>query len=336
MDKPLIAIAIGDPAGIGPEIALKAATADVVVSHCRPILVGDRAVLAFYADQLGLPLRLQPIEVPEDAGGEADVIGVIEPGVIHTAALFEPGKSDRLCGRAVLAYAKCALDLAQRGAVHAVVAGPHTQASVVAVDSAFDGYPGLVARHTGTDPDRVFVMLITGRLRIAHVTLHLGLRDALGKITRARVLAALRASHQALGTLGLTRRRIGVAGINPHGGENGLYGTEEAEIIAPAINDARAEGIDVHGPFGADTMYLDTGFDGYLVMYHDQGHVPAKLIGFDSISAFTIGTPVLFSSVGHGSALDIAGTGRANPNPLICTILRVAGEPELADRQIGS
>ncbi|MEX2453151.1 MAG: 4-hydroxythreonine-4-phosphate dehydrogenase PdxA, partial [Rhodospirillaceae bacterium] len=163
------------------------------------------------------------------------------------------------------------------------------------------------------------------RLRIAHVTLYLGVRDALAIIDAPRILRTLKAADAALKRIGFAAPRIAVSGVNPHAGEGGLFGSEEAEIVAPAIADARAAGIDAHGPFGADTMYLDTGYDAFVVMLHDQGHIPAKLVGFNGTAAFSIGTPVLFSSVAHGSALDIAGQGRADPGALIRALTQVAG-----------
>ena len=306
--KPRIAIAIGDPAGIGPEIAIKASLSRKVRNICDPVLVGDYEVLARYAHTLSKP-------TPED---------IVDVGAINVNFLT-PGESDAACGRAIIEYASKAVDLAEAGDVHAVVACPQTQSSIKAAGVEFDGYPSWLARRTGTNPDDVFMMLVSDRFRIAHATLHLGIRNALDIIDTARILRVLNATNVVLQRIGIERPRVAVSGINPHASEDGLFGSEEAEIILPAIEKARAAGIDANGPFGADTMYLDKNFDAYVVMYHDQGHIPAKLVGFDGTAAFAIGTPLLFSSVAHGSALDIAGRGKANANALIWAIAQISG-----------
>lgn len=306
--KPRIAIAIGDPAGIGPEIALKAALNRSVREICDPIIVGDREVLARYAHTL----RKTP---PEN---------IVDVGAMNVNFLT-PGESDASCGRAILEYAGRAIDMASAGEVDAVVACPQTQSSIQSAGIEFDGYPSYVARRTGTGADDVFMMLMSDRLRIAHVTLHLGIRAALDLIDGPRIVRTLKAADTALKRIGIAAPRIAVSGVNPHAGEGGLFGDEEIETVAPAIEAARAEGINADGPFGADTMYLDESYDAYVVMYHDQGHIPAKLLGFTGTAAFAIGTPVLFSSVAHGSALDIAGRGKADPGALIWTLKQISG-----------
>ena len=306
--KPRIAIAIGDPAGIGPEIALKAALNRSVCEICEPIIVGDREVLARYAHTLR--------KTPPD--------NIVDVGAMNVNFLT-PGESDASCGRAILEYAGRAIDMASAGEVDAVVTCPQTQSSIHSAGIDFDGYPSYVARRTGTDADDVFMMLMSDRLRIAHVTLHLGIRAALDLIDGARIVRTLKAADTALKRIGIAAPRIAVSGVNPHAGEGGLFGDEEIETVTPAIEAARAEGINAEGPFGADTMYLDESYDAYVVMYHDQGHIPAKLLGFTGTAAFAIGTPVLFSSVGHGSALDIAGRGKADPGALIWTLKQISG-----------
>jgi len=178
-------------------------------------------------------------------------------------------------------------------------------------------------------PEDAFLMICFesagAEVRIAHTTLHASLRHAIELITRDRVVHAIRAVDTALRRLGLASPRIAVSGLNPHAGEGGLFGDEEREIIAPAIADAKKNGVAAEGPFGADTMFLKNGYDAFVVMLHDQGHIMAKTHAFAGGAALTIGTPVLFSSVAHGSALDIAGKNRADPGALISAIRRLAG-----------
>ena len=188
----------------------------------------------------------------------------------------------------------------------------------------FDGHPSFVARETGTDENDVFMMLCFGEVKIAHATLHQSVRQAIQAITKDRVGRVIRATDRALRWLGVESPRICVSGLNPHAGEGGLFGAEEIEIIKPAIEAAVAEGLNVIGPFGADTMFHRTGVDAFVVMLHDQGHIAAKLLAQNAAAALTIGTPILFSSVAHGSAHDISGRGIADPTAMIETVLRLA------------
>ncbi len=322
-DTPIIAVTIGDPAGIGAEIALKAALSARVREVCRVLLVGDYRIVDYYCDRFGLDTELNPVASARDAAFGVGALDVLDVPNMPLDG-FRPGAADAACGRAILEYASRAVGLALAGEVRAVVAGPQTQTAIRAAGIDFDGYPRFIAGLAGTDPDDVFLMLYNDDFRIVHVTLHTGLRRALDLIDRARVLRALRAADRAVRDLGVAKPRIAVSGINPHAGEGGLFGSEEIEHIAPAISDAKAEGIDAHGPFGADTMYLDRSYDAYVAMVHDQGHIPAKLLGFNATAAFTIGTPVLFATVAHGSAADIAGKGVADPSAMIETLLRMA------------
>ena len=275
--KPRIAVATGDPAGIGPEISRKAARDPRVRRICEPVLVESS-------------LKASEVKVGRVAAAH---------------------------GRAALEAAKLAIRGALEGNFDAVVAAPHTQASIDAAGIAFDGYPSFVARTCGFAPEAGILMLCfrwkKREIRIAHVTLHSAVSEAI-QLTRDKVARTLRATADALGKMGIERPRIAVSGLNPH-----AAGKEEAEIIAPAIA-GRAD-----GPFGADTLLQREGYDAYVVMLHDQGHVAAKLLAPNGAAALTIGTPVLFSSVAHGSALDIAGKGRADPAAMVEAITRLVG-----------
>jgi 4-hydroxy-L-threonine phosphate dehydrogenase PdxA len=204
-----------------------------------------------------------------------------------------------------------------------VVACPQTEYSIKEAGIEFDGYPSFVARCTHTPVDDAFLMLCFDATRIVHTTLHVGMRRALELITEERVLRAITATHTVLSRDG-GAARIAVAGLNPHASEHGMFGDDEARIIEPAVRAAQAQGIAVEGPFGADTMFKRSGYDAFIVMYHDQGHIAAKLLATNRTAGMTIGTPVLFSSVAHGSALDIAGANRASPEAVVEAVHRLA------------
>jgi len=296
---PRIAIACGDPAGIGPEISLKAALDPRVRAICRPVLVGDRAVFALY--------------------GKTSEVEILE--IKHPKPKI--GEIDPAHGRAAIAAAEAAIRGALAGEFDAVVGAPHTEAAIHAAGIEFDGYPSFVARLAGLPPEDGILMLCfeyQGReVRIAHVTLHVAVAQALKLITRERILKTIRAVNAAL-----KNPRIAVSGVNPHAGEAGAFGREEIEIVAPALEQARREGMAVDGPIGADTLIQRAGYDAYVVMLHDQGHVAAKLLAPQRVAGLTIGTPVLFSSVAHGSALDIAGKGRVDHGAMLQALERMA------------
>jgi 4-hydroxythreonine-4-phosphate dehydrogenase len=302
--NPRIAIACGDPAGIGPEISLKAALDPRVRAICQPVLFGSREVLSLHAGSSGLKLDGIAIEHIEC---EKPTLGKIAPA--H--------------GRAIIASAEAAIRAALAGKFDAVVGAPHTEAAIHAAGIEFDGYPSFVARVAGVPPEDGILMLCfeyQGReMRIAHVTLHTSVAKALAMITKRSILHTLRAVHKFL-----QNPRIAVGGVNPHAGEAGAFGREEIDIVTPALEDARREGIAVDGPIGADTLFQKPGYDAFVVMFHDQGHVAAKLLAPQRIAGLTIGTPVPFSSVAHGSALDIAGQGKANHAAMVEAITRLA------------
>lgn len=311
--KPRIAIATGDPGGIGPEISIKAACDPAVRAICDPVLVGDRAALEQHARLCHL--SLEKLEVMERSQ--------LKPGELKI------GEVRAAHGRAALDSAEAAIRGALAGELAAVVAAPHTEAAIRAAGYAFDGYPSFVARTAGLAPEEGILMLCFGHqgreVRIAHVTLHASVAECLKRISKENVLRTIRAVDAALRRIGVERPRIAVSGLNPHAGEGGLFGDEEQRLIAPAIEAARSEAVGVEGPFGADTLIQRAGYDACVVMLHDQGHVAAKLLAPNGAAALTIGTPVLFSSVAHGSALDIAGQGKAEPRAMVEAITRLVG-----------
>ena len=316
--KPRIALALGDPSGIGPEIALKALLDDAVWELCEPVLVGETAVLQRHAGPCGIALGVAPDAitlgnrrvalVPVDAGGAAVPLAQVSPEA----------------GRATVAYARRAIELALAGTVDAVVACPHNETAVNAGGTMFDGYPGFLADVAGVSRDTVFLMLVSERFRIVNVTLHVSTRQALDQLTVERIVTAAHAADRAVRRLGIARPRIGVCGINPHAGEHGLFGTEDETIVKPAVAQARADGLDIADPIGADVLLAGGGYDVYLAMFHDQAHIPIKLLSAGASSGMPIGTTVLFSSVPHGSAFDIVGKNRANAGAIVTTLKRLA------------
>lgn len=311
--EPAIAIAIGDPNGIGPEIAVKAAVS-CAGSGISPVLVGDAFVIEHYLELCAPGFRLAAWG---EAVGPGDVLHVPVDALPGTA--FKPGQVCAEAGAATVAYAARAVSLARDGSVAAVVACPHSETAVNLAGIAFNGYPGLLADLTGTPREKVFLMLVASGLRIAHATLHESVRAALGRLDQALVSDALRATFGTLARLGLAQPSVGVFGINPHAGEGGLFGDDDARITEPAVRGMRAEGFDVHGPVGADVMLAQRRHDAYLAIFHDQGHIPVKLLSPLRASALAIGTDVMFSSVGHGSAHDIAGRNIADPSSVLET-----------------
>ena len=323
MTLPRIAIATGDPAGIGPEIAFKAALDARVTVLCRPLLVGDPAAVDLHARAAGLSPRFNVVTNVGDADWSNGAVNLLDASDATDAPVMF-GKVDAAYGRASLAAARRAIKAALAGEVDAVVAAPQTERSIAAAGIVFDGYPSFVARETGTPVNDVYLMICFDDARIVHATLHVSVRQAIDLITRERVERVIRVTDAALKKLGIARPKIFVGGLNPHAGEEGMFGSEEIDIIIPAIARAAQAGIEASGPFGADTMFRKKGCDAYIVMLHDQGHIAAKLQAFNRTAGFSIGSPILFSSVTHGSAHDIAGKGQADPGAMIEAITRLA------------
>jgi 4-hydroxythreonine-4-phosphate dehydrogenase len=320
---PIIAIATGDPAGIGPEISMKAALDPNVRAACRPIIVGDPRVVARHAEACRIGAEIQVIERVTDAkAAHRDLVLL----ACHSPELGEMsfGSTSAESGRASLAAARSAIQAALSGQVDAVVAAPQNQTSIAMAGIEFDGYPSFVARETGLAPQDVYLMLCFGDVKIVHATLHVSVKQAIAMITRERVLHAITVADRTLKRLGVTEPKIAVGGLNPHAGEAGLFGSEEIEIIKPAIDDATQVGIRVSGPFGTDTMFHKKDTDAFIVMLHDQGHITAKLLARNATAGLAIGSPILFSSVAHGSGHDIVGKGVADPKAMIEAISRLA------------
>jgi 4-hydroxy-L-threonine phosphate dehydrogenase PdxA len=321
--RPKIAIATGDAGGIGPEISLKSALTPSVRNLCCPILVSDPILLEKHAKASGLPTKFRVIERLDSSQWQPDDIVVLDP---HFAGArdIELGEVSASSGRASLAFARAAIKTALIGMADAVVAAPQNQRAIALAGIEFDGYPSFVAQETGLSPHDVFLMLCFASTKIAHCTLHVSVREAIALITPERVSRVIAATDRALRRLGARSPTISVGGLNPHAGEDGLFGTEDAEIIKPAIDKAATGGVRVSGPYGADTMFHRQGIDAFIVMLHDQGHIAAKLQAPHATAGLAIGSPVLFSSVAHGTGHDIVGKGIASPAAMIEAISLLA------------
>ena len=329
MTLPVLALALGDQAGIGPEIALKAALDPRVRGVCRPVLVGDRLALDWHAAACGIEAEISTIPGFAHAGSTCgvEIIDLRQ----FTDVPLQPGEIAAIHGQAAVDAAAFAIEGAMDGLVGAVVACPQTEMAIHKAGIAFDGYPSFVARCTGTPAEDAFLMLCFDQTRIVHTTLHVGLKRAIELITHDRLVRVMECTDQMLRGLGIAKPRIALSGLNPHASEHGLFGDEEATTIEPAIAAVRQAGIDVEGPFGADTMFHKPGYDAFIVMYHDQGHLAAKLLATNRTAGMTIGTPILFSSVAHGSALDIAGQNKASPEAVVEAVQRLAGAASRRD-----
>lgn len=302
-----VGIAIGDPNGIGAEIAVKAAVALRRQGSARPLLIGDDYIVEKVCSVLGL-----------------DDVARAAFEVHHTGALargdWKPGVVDKAAGAATVAYAREAVRLQREGVIAAVAAAPHSETAVNASGTPFSGYAGLLADLTGTPRDQVFLMLEAKGLRVVHCTLHEGVRQAIARITPALVTAAAQAARTTLPRLGIAEPRLCVIGINPHAGEGGLFGDEDEHVTKPAVQAMREKGWAVDGPLGADLALSERKHDAYVAMLHDQGHVAVKMLSPKGASAIAAGLPFLFSSVGHGAAFDLAGQGRADASAMSDTL----------------
>jgi 4-hydroxythreonine-4-phosphate dehydrogenase len=322
-----VAISMGDPAGIGPEIALKAALDPRVKSVCLPLLVGDRRALEAHAEASKLAPRIHAYKSAVEVDWGADGVALLDLDLFGNETLTL-GKVAAVNGRAAVEAARAAIDAALKGHVDAVVAAPQTELAIKQAGISFDGYPSFVARCTGIPEEDVFLMHCFDDKKIVHATLHVSLRRALELCTPERVRKVIRCAHETLQKLGSERPLIAVAGVNPHASEHGMFGDDEARIIEPEIAAAKKAGIRVEGPFGADTMFHRTDVDAFVVMYHDQGHIASKLLARNRVAGLILGTPVLFSSVAHGSALDIAGQNKASPEAVIEAVRRLVAAPQ--------
>jgi 4-hydroxythreonine-4-phosphate dehydrogenase len=311
MDAPLIAVTMGDPAGVGPEIVARTFAGERFQDETRALVVGDPAILGRAAKILDLPLRVNAVSEPEEAALEPGAVDVLAVGEVPEDLPF--GELDARAGDAAFRYLERATHLASAGRVGAIATAPLNKEAMHLAGHKYPGHTEILAELTGTQD--YAMMLVTDELKVIHVSTHVSLREAIERVRPERELAVIRLAHDALRKLGVDSPRVAVAGLNPHAGENGLFGTEDAERIRPAVEAAIEEGIDASGPWPPDTVLMRARrgeFDVVVVQYHDQGHIPVKLMGFDTGVNVTVGLPFFRTSVDHGTAFDIAGSGKAD------------------------
>ena len=323
MTLPLIAVTMGDGAGVGPEIIVKALQSQHLYASCRPVVIGDALRLREAAQRCTMDVEVRALA--RDASGQLIEGATYAPGIVNVIDLdllpadLPFGVLSSLAGEAAYQYVKRASELATQGAVQAICTAPLNKEALHAAGRHYPGHTELLAALTGTP--EVSMMLSSAKVRVIHVTTHMGLLDAIERIEPGLVYRTVQRGHRTLVAAGIPRPRIAVCGINPHAGENGLFGRgEEAEKIEPGLVLARSEGIDVQGPLPADTVFFRAGrgdFDLVVAMYHDQGHGPVKILGLEAGVNITVGLPVIRTSVDHGTAFDIAGTGTADEGSLL-------------------
>lgn len=309
-ERPIIAITIGDPAGVGPEIVAGALGPGGAGEVCRPLVIGDGRTMERAARTMGVGLRFHRVTRPAEARFEPGAVDLLDlenvPSDLHVGAV------QGAAGRAAYEYIVRATELALAGEVDAIATAPVNKEALQLGGVPYLDHTGAFAALTGSDD--VTTLFVLDALKIFFATRHMSLRRALDEITHDRVVDQLRHAHEQLERFGFARPRIAVAALNPHAGEAGLFGDEEIAILTPAVATARARGIDASGPYPADSVFHNAALglhDAVLALFHDQGHIAAKTLDFDRTIAITTGLPFVRSSVDHGTAFDIAGTGRA-------------------------
>jgi 4-hydroxythreonine-4-phosphate dehydrogenase len=332
--KPLVALTIGDPAGVGPEVIAGAWSDARIHQWCRPLVVGHPEILRRACALVAPGVEVREISSPEDATPTPQLMPCLR-ACRDDAADVPPGVNDARGGQAAYDALVAAARLALAGRVAAIVTAPLSKAALWQAGHHYPGHTELLAELCGVDDFAMMLYLAHDEqvhgpagLGVVHVTLHVSLRSALAALDTPAVLAKIHLAHESMGPLCGRAPRIGVCALNPHAGEEGLFGDEESTIIEPAVHAARAGGVDVQGPFPADTLMSrarDGEFDAVVAMYHDQGHIALKLLGMHRAVNVTLGLPIVRTSVAHGTAFDLAWQGKARTSSMVEAI-RVACE----------
>ena len=328
---PKIAITMGDPAGIGPEIIVKALSDKETYAKCKPLVTGDAAVMQWAINLLKAPLKVNAISNVEEARFEYGTIDVLDLKCVDMSA-FVPGVVSPQCGNAAFVSIVKAIELAMADKVDATVTAPLNKEALHKGGHNFDGHTEIYAHYTGT---KKYAMLLADEfLRVIHVSTHVSLREACDRVKKDRIIEVTELINDACIQFGISKPRIGIAGLNPHASDNGLFGWEEEKEIIPAVNELKQRGFNVDGPVPPDTLFAKARcgkYDGCVAMYHDQGHIPFKVVGFnwnketgrmESAQGvnITLGLPIIRVSVDHGTAFDVAGKGIASPSAMLLSI----------------
>jgi 4-phospho-D-threonate 3-dehydrogenase / 4-phospho-D-erythronate 3-dehydrogenase len=339
LNKPLLAITMGDPSSIGPEITIKAAADERLYKWCKPVVIGDANTLRQAADFSKIKMTIRPLTEVSEARFEKGVLDVIDLKNVKLSQL-EHGKVSAMAGEAAFQNVKKAIELALAKEVDGTVTGPIHKESINQAGHHFSGHTEIYAHYTNTK--KYAMLLVDSNLKVIHVSTHVSLRQACDLVKKERIIEVIELIHDACIQFGIENPKLGIAGLNPHASDGGLFGNEEQYEIVPALEKARAEGYNVEGPVPADTLFAKAAgglYDGCVAMYHDQGHIPFKMNGFvwdnekqkmKSVSGvnITLGLPIIRSSVDHGTAFEIAGKGIASHDALILAVeyaARMAG-----------
>ena len=310
--KPPVAVTMGDPCGIGPEVVVKALAEPWVYASCRPLVVGSAHALEQAVGLTGVPLRVSLCDDPRTAGRDPSVVDVVDAGNLDPEHITV-GQISPACGKAAMEWVSQAGRLAMSGAVEALATAPLNKEAASLAGYESIGHMELLQELTGAKT--VATMLMAKNLRVVHLTTHRSLRVACDYVRKDRILEFLQITHDSFTSWGFHRPAIAAAALNPHASDGGLLGREEAEEIAPAVAEARERGINVEGPVPADIVFhqgIQGRYDAVLAMYHDQGHIPVKVYGFEDSITANLGLPFIRTSVDHGTAFDIAGKGVAS------------------------
>ena len=333
---PTIAITTGDPAGIGPEVVLKALADQELLNTARWVVIGDAAILEMAGARIGLKRpdwAIRDENSLQRSGHSGAQISLIDARQIEPSQ-FAIGKLSAACGSAALEYVRIATQLCLDAQADAMVTAPLNKEAVSLSGQNFTGHTEFIAELSEAAESRM--LLVNDRLRVIHVSTHCSLRSAC-ELHTSRILRTIQLGHEALQSLGFAEPRIAVCGLNPHAGENGLFGSEDLGIIVPAIRSAQEMGLMCEGPFPADTIFIQAvrgSYDLVVAMYHDQGHVPMKLLDFENTINVSLGLPIVRTSVDHGTAFDIVGKNQADPSSMKAA-MKLAVTMSLNRRKIG-